>query len=204
MENRCTVLERKSPGDLFINKYIEDWNLRNGIGRIPIGVNGSSIYMRKKRSLISPPSPLESVLVGYNCKYHPPYPTGPTGAHTLLFPVASGRSGGWDLRSVPGFSLPSWTRLEAGVLWRAQTCSCLDPGLGIFVSVHPKERKACLQVLNNLIFWLFKVLFSEVNHATFVFAGDGPSLTWAVLSCFFWEWGWSETEPFTKIWGMTL
>ena len=170
-----------------------------------LGWMGPQFTWEKKRSLISPPSLLESVLVGYNSKYHPPHPTVRTRAHTLLFPVASGRSGGWDLRrSVPGLWLPSWTRLEVGVLWRAQTCSCLDPGLGIFVSVHPKERKACLQVLKNLIFWLFKVLFSEVNDATFVFAGDGPSLTWAVLSRFFWEWEWSETEPFTKIWGMTL
>lgn len=92
MGKRRTAQERKSRGDLFINKYIKDWNLRNGTSGIPIGVDGSSIYMRKK-SLISPPPLWKVFRWVIIANTTPTTPPCRLRAHTLLLPVASGRSG---------------------------------------------------------------------------------------------------------------
>lgn len=42
----------------------------------------------------------------------------------------------------------------------------------VSLSAHMKERKTCLQVLKDLIFWNFHVLFPEVNKVAFAFGGD--------------------------------
>lgn len=154
------------------------WNLRNGIGGIPIGVDGSSIYMRKKRSLISPPSPLESVLVGYNSQYHPPPPHRAVPAHArthscFLWPQADLVAGTWEGQFLDCL-FPFGPDLRLVCCEGHWNVPVEIQALGIFLSVHPKERKPYLQVFKNLIFWLSQVLVAEVNDATFVFAGDEP------------------------------